>query len=93
VYWKYKDLKFPPKRMYYITNVPKGEIRGNHGHKKDEQYLICIEGQMEVKTIDQNKKTKVTTLNKGEMIYIDKMIWGKKNGLLEMKSSEIYFDL
>ena len=75
---EYKDLKFTPKRMYYITNVPQGEIRGKHGHKKEEQYLICIESQLEVKKIDKNKKTKTTILNTGEMIYIDKMIWGEQ---------------
>ncbi len=75
---EYKNLKFLPKRMYYISGVPKGEIRGKHGHKKDKQYLICIEGKLEVTTIDRKNKKTTTLLNKGEMYYIDKMTWGEQ---------------
>ena len=37
-YMELTDLKFIPRRMYYITDTPKGEIRGKHGHYEDQQY-------------------------------------------------------
>tara|TARA_B100001996_G_scaffold192848_1_gene147632 strand:- start:582 stop:959 length:378 start_codon:yes stop_codon:yes gene_type:complete len=75
---EYQDLKFQPKRMYYISGVPKGEIRGGHGHKKDEQYLICIKGKLEITTIDSNNNKTTSMIKEGEMYYIDKMIWGEQ---------------
>ena len=32
------------KRIYFINNVPKSEIRGNHAHHKTEQILIVLKG-------------------------------------------------
>ena len=35
-------LPFSIKRIFYITHVPLGSIRGKHAHKKCSQYLICL---------------------------------------------------
>ena len=45
-YMELTDLKFIPRRMYYITNVPKGEVRGNHAHREDQQYMFCVRGRV-----------------------------------------------
>ena len=39
-YMELTDLKFIPRRMYYITDTPKGEIRGKHGHY-DILLVLC----------------------------------------------------
>ena len=33
---EFDDLPFVPKRIMTMYNIPKGEIRGNHGHKEDK---------------------------------------------------------
>lgn len=45
-------LPFEPKRIFYVTNTPKGEIRGKHAHFNTQQILVCIQGIILVKLYD-----------------------------------------
>ena len=79
-YVEFRDLKFHPKRMYLIHGVPKGEIRGHHAHKEDQQYLTCVEGKIRVKLISKDE-TVETILTTGESIFMDKNVWGEQEYL------------
>lgn len=46
------SLPFEIHRIYYIFDVPIGAVRGEHGHKKLEQLLICMNGTCEVNLTD-----------------------------------------
>ena len=63
--------------MYYVTGVPKGEVRGNHGHRTDLQYLICVKGQIRV-TLTSKHEVETAMLNAGDMVFMDKMVWGEQ---------------
>jgi len=76
-YVEYEDLRFQPERMYYITNVPKGEVRGQHGHYEDQQYLICVKGQVRTTLISKEGET-TTILNPGDTVFMDRMVWGEQ---------------
>ena len=62
-YMELTDLDFIPRRMYYITHVPKGEVRGKHGHYKDQQYLFCVQGQIKITFVCKAKGTQTKILN------------------------------
>ena len=52
-------IPFSVKRTYFISSVPKSEVRGQHGHKQLQQVFICIKGTFELtvtdgKNIDQH---------------------------------------
>ena len=70
------EIPFPPKRFFVISNVPSLTIRGEHAHKKCEQFLVCIKGKCDV--ILDNGKEKITTeLNNHNLgLYLPPMIWG-----------------
>tara|TARA_R110002020_G_scaffold37239_1_gene112475 strand:+ start:59650 stop:60021 length:372 start_codon:yes stop_codon:yes gene_type:complete len=76
-YMELTDLKFIPRRMYYITKVPKGEVRGNHGHREDQQYMFCVQGQIKVRLITKEEKTELI-LNPGDVAYMDRNTWGEQ---------------
>lgn len=76
-YMELTDLDFIPRRMYYITNVPKGEIRGKHGHYEDQQYLFCLKGQVKVDLFSNNKEETVI-LNAGDVTFLDRMVWSQQ---------------
>jgi len=79
-YVEFADLHFSPKRMYYITGVPKGEVRGKHGHYKDQQYLVCIQGKIKVVMISkEGREEKV--LSPGDHAFLDNMVWGEQEYL------------
>ena len=43
------NLPFTPRRVFWITDVPKLTKRGGHAHKTGEQFIFCVNGGVEVK--------------------------------------------
>ena len=79
-YMELTDLKFIPRRMYYITNVPKGETRGKHGHYEDQQYMFCVKGQIKVDLVSRTC-TETKILNSGDVMFHDRMVWSQQQYL------------
>lgn len=71
---EFKNLPFVPVRAFYVTDVPKGTIRGNHAHYETKQLLICIQGRIEV-SLHDGKSLKTVILRKNEHVMIDTMVW------------------
>ena len=67
-------VPFDVKRIFFINNVPIGENRGNHSHKENKQFLICLSGSVDVE-INNGNESKIYDLRKGNYIMIDKLIW------------------
>lgn len=89
------DIPFEVKRVYYITNVDKDIVRGNHSHKTLHQILICLNGSVKVKVktpFDED----TYTLNRSDIgLYIGPMIWREmydfsENSVLLVLASELY---
>lgn len=68
------DLNFIPKRLFYVTNVPEMERRGNHAHFKTEQILICIQGRVGVYLLHNNDSGYII-LDKNEYVYVPNYYW------------------
>lgn len=56
------DIPFDIKRVYYLYDVPGGESRGAHAHKKLYQLLIAVNGSFSI-TLDDGEQ-KVTHILK-----------------------------
>tara|TARA_Y100000310_G_scaffold336549_1_gene421401 strand:+ start:419 stop:817 length:399 start_codon:yes stop_codon:yes gene_type:complete len=88
------QLPFVPKRVFYVTNVPKGEERGNHAHYTTEQILTCIQGEIIVK-LHNGTKLETVTLKPNQWTFIDKLIWDSQifvtgNDILMSICSSVY---
>jgi len=77
---EFDKLKFKPERMYYISKVPKGEVRGKHGHYRDQQYLICLRGEIRVTFISKHEERDMV-LGEGDSVFYDNMIWAEQEYL------------
>lgn len=54
------NIPFDIKRIFYIYDIPGGEDRGAHAHRKCHQFLVAASGSFEVDLDDGiNKKTVV----------------------------------
>jgi len=71
---EFSSIGFDPKRVFVVNNVPNNGIRGGHTHYKTKQYLICINGVVEVH-LDDGKTKQVETLSKNQGIMIPEMVW------------------
>jgi dTDP-4-dehydrorhamnose 3,5-epimerase-like enzyme len=67
-------IPFCIKRLFWITDVPAGTIRGAHAHKVSAQFYICCRGQVDVKAWDGRTEA-AFTLRPGEAIHIPAMIF------------------
>jgi dTDP-4-dehydrorhamnose 3,5-epimerase-like enzyme len=57
------SIPFEIKRVYYLYDIPGGEVRGGHAHKKLEQYLIAVSGAFDV-VLDDGSKRKTVRLDR-----------------------------
>ena len=63
------EMPFIPCRLFVVHDVETGTIRGQHGHKRCQQLLICWNGSIEISTPDT-----VLILQKGDTFFLDKRV-------------------
>jgi dTDP-4-dehydrorhamnose 3,5-epimerase-like enzyme len=69
------EIPFEIKRVYYLYDVPGGEIRGGHAHYNLHQLIIAASGSFDV-VIDDGKNKKTVTLNRPNFgLYVTPGIW------------------
>jgi len=67
-------LPFVPKRLFVVSDVPKGIKRGDHAHYVTEQFLICLEGEIEVLLDDGKKEVRVSLLPM-QGVHVPAKVW------------------
>ncbi|EAJ2421864.1 WxcM-like domain-containing protein [Campylobacter coli] len=92
---KQVNCPFEIKRIFYIFDVPKNTIRGEHANLNSEFFFIVLKGECKIK-IDNGKEQKNFILNNPKQgLYIDKMLWKQmydfgKDCILLVLSNTLY---
>jgi len=69
------QIPFNMARVYWIYDVPGGEVRGGHAYRNLHEFIIALSGSFDVVLHDGEIK-KFFTLNRSYMgLYIPNMIW------------------
>jgi UDP-2-acetamido-3-amino-2,3-dideoxy-glucuronate N-acetyltransferase len=56
-------------------NVPDGKVRGEHAHRTQHGFLVCLAGALSV-TLDDGRDRKTWRLESpGKGLYIPPMVW------------------
>ncbi len=75
-----KDVPFEVKRVFYLYDIPGGESRGAHAHKKCHQLLVAVSGSFEV-TLDDGRNKRTVQLNRPFYgLHIPPGIWAAEQG-------------
>ena len=76
-----KDLPFECQRIFYTYTVPEGRVRGEHAHKKCEQFLISIRGCVSVLIDDGcGNRDEVMLDSPSKGLWLPKGCWGEQYG-------------
>ena len=69
------SLPFKVKRVFYIYDVPSGESRGSHAHKKLEEIIICLSGGFSVELDDGFNQITYNLNRPWEGLHLNPLTW------------------
>jgi hypothetical protein len=70
-----KHIPFEIKRVYWIYDVPGGEIRGSHAYKTLHEFIIALSGSFDVVLTDGHREQKHSLNRSYYGLYVPNMIW------------------
>jgi dTDP-4-dehydrorhamnose 3,5-epimerase-like enzyme len=70
-----RHVPFEIKRVYYLYDVPSGESRGGHAHKRLHQFIIAVSGSFDVILDDGFERMRYHLNRPYYGLYIPPMIW------------------
>lgn len=70
-----KEVPFDIKRIFYVYDVPTGEKRGAHAHRRLHQFLICLSGSLDVQLDDGHRQRSVRLHRPWVGLWVPPMIW------------------
>jgi dTDP-4-dehydrorhamnose 3,5-epimerase-like enzyme len=88
-------IPFKIKRVYWIYDVPGGEVRGGHAYKTLHEFIVALSGSFDV-VIHDGQTEKKYSLNRSYYgLFVPKMFWRKlenfsTNALCLILSSDLY---
>ena len=69
------NIPFEVKRVYYLYDVPSGEVRGGHAHYELQQYIIAASGSFDV-VLNDGVNTRRISLNRPNLaLHIVPGLW------------------
>jgi len=89
------QIPFDIKRVYWIYDVPGGEIRGGHAYKTLQEVIIALSGSFDV-VLNNGKHEERYALNRSyNALIVPKMIWRhmenfSTNSLAFIATNEFY---
>jgi oxalate decarboxylase/phosphoglucose isomerase-like protein (cupin superfamily) len=70
-----KQIPFVIKRVYWIYDVPGGEVRGGHAFKQQQEVIIALSGSFDVVVHDGHSEQRFSLNRSYSGLYIPQMIW------------------
>lgn len=68
-------IPFEIKRVYWIYDVPGGQIRGGHAFREQQEFIVALSGSFDV-VINDGTSTAVYSLNRSYYgLYIPQRLW------------------
>jgi dTDP-4-dehydrorhamnose 3,5-epimerase-like enzyme len=89
-----KFIGFKIKRVYYLYNF-NNQSRGEHKHKKNIQFVVCLKGKIKINTIYKRKVKAYNLINPRYGLLLMPKDWHEiipkdNNSILLVLASEFY---
>lgn len=72
---QFKHIPFEIKRVYWIYDVPGGQMRGGHAFKQQHEFVVALSGSFDV-VVNDGKQSRTYHLNRSYFgIYVPSGLW------------------
>ncbi|GCD78809.1 sugar 3,4-ketoisomerase [Schleiferia thermophila] len=72
---EFKHIPFKIERVYWIYDVPGGQVRGGHAFKKQQEFIVALSGSFDV-VVDDGTIKQTFSLNRSYYgLYIPAGYW------------------
>ena len=75
-----RELPFGCQRIFYTYTVPEGSVRGEHAHRKCEQFLISIRGKVSVAVDNGEVRDEFMLDVPSKGLWLPAGCWGEQYG-------------
>lgn len=70
-----KHVPFEIRRVFWIYDVPSGEVRGGHAYRQSEEFIIALSGSFDVLTDDGKSMVKYQLNRSNNGLYLPAGAW------------------
>lgn len=77
------EIPFSITRAYWIYDVPAGEERGKHANKISYQYLIAVNGSVDICLEDKNGRRTYRLDSKDKGLLVPPLTWNELSNFSE----------
>ncbi len=70
-----RHIPFAIERVYWIYDVPGGEVRGSHAFREQEEFIVALSGSFDVVFHDGKKERRYHLNRSYKGIYVPCMTW------------------
>lgn len=71
-----RHVPFRPKRFFIVYDVSNKEIRGEHAHRAQHQFLVCVRGSVHAMYDDGRHREEIVLDAPNVALYMPPMTWG-----------------
>jgi dTDP-4-dehydrorhamnose 3,5-epimerase-like enzyme len=68
-------VPFQIQRVYWIYDVPSGEVRGGHAYLELEEFFVALSGSFDVVLNDGRVEERVTLNRAYSGLYVPRLVW------------------
>lgn len=79
----WESLPFEPRRIFTVSGVPAGTVRGGHGHRTCTQLLAAVVGEIEVRLVHGGEHRAIILTPKSPALLVRAGIWFSQTYLSE----------
>jgi len=70
-----KHIPFLPRRVFFVSDVPGKEVRGEHAHRRCQQFLVSVHGSLSVIVDDGRDRREILLDTPNLGLYLPALVW------------------
>lgn len=72
---EFDQLPFMPRRLFTVSGMPAGTRRGGHAHREGQQFLVCLQGEVDLRLRVRDGELQFPLRPDGPGLLIGPMVW------------------